>query len=142
MDIQGNLSIPGQLESLDAVTEFFTHGGVAAGFDDQVIYDIQLVVDEAFSNIIAYAYGGGSDQPIECSYRITEAGMTLIMRDYGRPFDPCSIPEPNIEADLESRTTGGLGIYIIRQLMDRVEFEFGESNGNTLTMVKLRETRQ
>lgn len=138
MDILKTLVIPGQLDSLGAVTEFFTHAGLAAGFDEQGIYDIQLAVDEAVSNIIEYAYGGGSDQPIECTYCITKADLTMSLCDYGRPFDPASVPEPNLEADLESRTTGGLGVFIIRQLMDRVLFAFGDPAGNTLTMVKLR----
>ena len=140
MDMHETLTIPGQLSSLSAVTDFFTRAGRHAGFDDQSIYDIQLAVDEAFSNIIEYAYDGGSDQPIECTYQISNDSVTMTLHDYGTPFDPASVPEPDLLADLQSRTTGGLGVFIIHRLMDCVEFDCGESKGNTLTMVKSRGT--
>lgn len=142
MQEQQTLVVPGQLSSLDAVTEFYTQAGLAAGLGKRGVYDVQLAIDEAFSNIVAYAYSGGSDQLVECTYHISDSNLTIKLHDQGRSFDPDSVPEPDIGADLESRTLGGLGIYIIRQIMDEVRFEFGPRAGNTLTMVKLREAHE
>jgi anti-sigma regulatory factor (Ser/Thr protein kinase) len=96
-------------------------------------------VDEAVSNIIEHSYGEETDAPVECTFRLTKDALALIFHDHGVPFDPASVSEPDIHADLQARTTGGLGIYMMRQVMDKVEFKFGESTGNTLTMVKFRD---
>ena len=63
----------------------------------------------------------------------------MILRDYGRPFDPASVPEPDLHASLEDRRGSGLGLYFMRQLMDKVHFEFTPDSGNVLTMVKRKE---
>jgi serine/threonine-protein kinase RsbW len=62
-----------------------------------------------------------------------------VLRDHGRPFDPSNVPEPNVNAALEDREEGGLGLYLIRKLMDEVDFEFTPDSGNVLIMVKRRE---
>jgi anti-sigma regulatory factor (Ser/Thr protein kinase) len=64
----------------------------------------------------------------------------VALRDYGHPFDPSRVPEPDINAGLEERKAGGLGLYLIRKLMDEVHFEFTPDSGNVLTMVKHKET--
>jgi serine/threonine-protein kinase RsbW len=62
--------------------------------------------------------------------------LTVVLRDKGRFFDPTSVPDPDLQANLEDRTGGGLGLYFMRQLMDEVHFEFTPGSGNLLTMVK------
>jgi serine/threonine-protein kinase RsbW len=58
------------------------------------------------------------------------------MRDHGKPFDPASVPEPNVKADLSERKIGGLGMYLMRKLMDEVSYESSPETGNILTMIK------
>jgi serine/threonine-protein kinase RsbW len=71
---------------------------------------------------------------------VNENGLTVILRDYGRPFNPTSVPEPDLYASLEDRKIRGLGLYFIRQLMDQVRFEFTADSGNVLTMIKRKES--
>ena len=123
-------------ENLEAIDRFVADAAERAGFDHCTVYQIQLAVDEACSNIIQHAYGGEGRGVIECSHTIQDGDLTIVLRDYGDPFDPSSVPEPKIEADLEERTGGGLGLYFIHQIMDEVTFDFDSEEGNVLTLVK------
>lgn len=133
-----------RFENLDRVRDFV--GGLAdkSGFEPAAVYAVQLAVDEAFSNIIEHAYGGESDDQIECSVRASRKELVVSLRDCGKPFEPDKVPDPDLTAELEEREVGGLGLYFIRQLMDEVEFSFiahpetGE-NCNLLRMVKRKE---
>ena len=72
------------------------------------------------------------------SIELTAEGQltTLLIRMHyhGRDFDPSRVPEPDLDSPLEARPMGGLGLYFMRQVMDKVTFEFDALNGNTLTM--------
>lgn len=132
------LVFPGKFKSLAEIGEFVTRFGEAAGLDAREIYAVQLAVDEACSNIIQHAYGGEGEGDIECTCSIDEEGLTVVLRDEGCPFDPDEAPEPDLDADIDERKIGGLGLYFIRQLMDQVGFDFTPDEGNVLTMVKRR----
>lgn len=129
---------PARFESLSAIDHFVADAARRAGFDRCTVYQVQLAVDEACSNIIEHAYHGAADKVIECSLDIAAGQLTITLHDYGEPFNPQSVPEPNVEASLEDRTGGGLGLYFIRHIMDDLQFEFDPERGNTLTMVKRR----
>ena len=104
------------------------------------VYAVQLAVDEACSNIIEHAYGGEGRGDIICVCDSHDQGLTVTLQDKGRPFNPREIPEPDLHCRLEDRQEGGLGLYIIYQLMDEVKFDFISQSGNVLKLVKLRET--
>jgi serine/threonine-protein kinase RsbW len=139
MDTEQTLTFPGWFNSLAAISEFATRAAKVAGLDPCDVYAVQMAVDEACSNIIEHAYGGEGRGAIECTCRIDDDGLTVILRDHGRPFDPTTVPEPDLHASLEDREEGGLGLYFIRQLMDEVRFEFTPDSGNVLTIVKRKE---
>jgi serine/threonine-protein kinase RsbW len=130
---------PGRFDSLAAIGEFVARAAKAAGLNARAIYSVQMAVDEACSNIIEHAYGGEGRGSIECTCCISDEGLTVILHDHGRPFDPASVPDPNLHTSLEDRTVGGLGLYFVRQLMDEVHFEFTPDSGNLLTMVKYKD---
>lgn len=132
-------NFPARYESLSAIDSFVADAARRAGFSSCTVYQVQLAVDEACSNIIEHAYGGEGQGVIECTWRIQGEGLTVVLRDYGRSFDPESVPDPDLEAGLAERTGGGLGLYFIRQIMDEVRFEFNSEGGNILTLVKLEE---
>ena len=131
---------PARYESLDAIDRFVAEAAEGAGFDSCTVYRVQLAVDEACSNIIEHAYGGEDRGVIECSWHIRKGDLIIVLRDYGRAFDPASVPAPDTEADLEHRTAGGLGLYFIRQLMDEVTFDFQSEDANVLTLIKRKES--
>jgi anti-sigma regulatory factor (Ser/Thr protein kinase) len=139
MRIQKNATFPGRLDSLPAIVELAVEAAETACLNARAIYGVQLAMEEACSNIIKHAYQGQGNGDIECTFVIEQHKLTMILRDYGRPFDPDSIPPPDISARLEERGLGGLGLYFMRQLMDVIHFEFTSDSGNILTMVKCKE---
>ena len=134
----GSYTIPGQLGSIGDACAFIVSGAEQAGFSVDELFRIELACDEACTNIIEHAYSGEDRGDIECTCRVDEVGLTVILRDHGQPFDPDSIPAPNFDASLEERDDRGLGLYFLRQLMDEAYFAFAPDSGNVLTMVKRR----
>lgn len=127
---------PAQFESLDNIREFAARAAQQVGFDDKDIYNIQLAVDEACANIIEHAYEGIPDGVIEVMARAEPDALTIVLRDQGHSFSPDAVAEPDLDASLEDRAVGGLGLFFIHKLMDEVRFEFGAEGGNILTLVK------
>ena len=133
------LTVPSTLDSLAEVNEFVTQAARDAALDEDAIYQVQLAVDEAFANIVHHACGDDECSEVECSCRIDEKGLTVTFRDHGIPFDPNCVPEPDLTSDVFERAAGGLGLFFMNKVMDKVHFEFSPDLGNVLTMVKLRE---
>ena len=129
----------GRYASLAAIGQFIAEAAEAAGFAAPAVHEVELAVDEACSNIIEHAYGSEGRGDIEVTYRINDKGLTVILRDRGHPFDPNSVAAPDLEAPLEERNGGGLGLHFMRHLMDEVRFDFTSNSGNVLTMFKRRE---
>jgi len=127
---------PAQFEYLDPMREFAGEAARQAGLDEKEIYNIQLAIDEACSNIIEHAYAGVPDGQIEIKIEAAREALTFVIRDQGQRFDPEETAEPDLEAALEDRAIGGLGLFFMRKLMDEVRFEWSPETGNTLTMVK------
>ena len=130
----------GRFENLAKITDFVIRAARSAGLDQAALYAVEMAVDEACANIIQHAYGGEGKGDIECTCQIGADELTVTLRDDGSPFDPSGVPEPDVNAPLEERDEGGLGLYLIRKVMDEVHFEFSTDSGNTLTLVKRKET--
>ncbi len=124
-----------KFEYLDEIRDFVGDIARAGGFGDKDVYNIQLAADEAASNIIEHAYEGVSNGMLEISCEVKNSAILIIMVDHGESFDPSAIPMPDLKADLSERKIGGLGIFLMRKLMDEVHYE-SKSTGNILTMIK------
>jgi serine/threonine-protein kinase RsbW len=131
-------TFPGNFESLAPISNFIVDQAEEAGFTPSEVYAIQTAVDEACANIIDHAYGGENIGKIEIRIMNIKRGIKVILKDTGEPFDPDEVPEPDISSPLEIRKERGLGIFFMRQLMDKVAFKFSPSQGNTLTLVKYK----
>ena len=125
-----------KFEFLDEIREFVGDIARAGGFGDKDIYNIQLAADEAASNIIEHAYEGVNDGLLELSCGVHGNTITSILVDHGESFDPSEIPMPDLKADLSERKIGGLGIFLMRKLMDEVRYEVQPNKNNVLTMTK------
>ena len=134
-----NVQFTAKFEYLDEIRDFVGNIARDGDFSDKDIYNIQLATDEAASNIIEHAYQGVSDGILELSCGMLDDTIKIVLTDHGEPFDPGSIPMPDLKADLSERKIGGLGIFLMRKLMDEVRYEsHPEKNSNTLTMTKRR----
>ena len=128
---------PAKFDQLDPIRGFASQAARDAGMDDSDTYAIELAVDEACTNIIEHAYQGENRGDIECTCESNDVCLTVVIRDHGKPFDPSTVLAPDLNANIDNRTVGGLGVFLMKKLMDEVHFEpLGES-GNVLTMVKL-----
>lgn len=125
-----------KFEYLDEIRDFVGKIAREGGFSDKDIYNIQLATDEAASNIIEHAYEGVSNGVLDLSCGMAGDGITIILTDYGESFDPSVVPMPNLKADLSERKIGGLGIFLMRKLMDEVHYEPRKNKSNILTMRK------
>jgi anti-sigma regulatory factor (Ser/Thr protein kinase) len=130
---------PGQYDRLGEIVDFVTAAAEAAGFETRDVQAVQLAVDEACSNIIEHAYGGERRGDIECTCCIDGDTLVTTLSDRGAPFDLDAVPEPNLDAALEERSEGGLGVFIMRRLMDEIHHVFSPGEGNILTLIKRRE---
>ena len=100
---------------------------------DITIYNIQLAADEIFANIAGHAYEGRADGSVTVtlSFNAASRAFTIDLHDTGAPFDPSSVPEP----DLEALQEGGYGLFLVQTLMDDMVYSSGPE-GNHWKLVK------
>ncbi len=129
-------TFPGRFESLAGIRKFVFQAASDAGFGEKEIYAVELAVDEACSNIIEHAYGGEGKGDIECTCNNLNGELEIILKDDGKPFDPDVVSQPDFSVALEEIKPRGAGLFLIRNMMDVVNFEFSQKDGNVLRMVK------
>lgn len=125
-----------KFEYLDEIRDFVGEIAREGGFSDKDVYNIQLATDEAASNIIEHAYEGVIDAVLDLSCGMEDDQIRIVLIDYGESFDPSAIPMPDLQADLSDRKIGGLGVFLMRKLMDEVHYEPKDDKSNVLTMIK------
>jgi len=122
------------LDDISRVIEFVVSWLEAQG-QGKYAFLVETAVDEASTNVIKHAYAGkGGFFEISCDMQGND--IVIMIRDRGKPFDPGSVPQPDVAADLEKRKIGGLGIYIMKKMMDEVKYSFDAKQGNRLEMRK------
>lgn len=139
-----SLTVPGRYAEIRHICDFVAEGATQAGFDDDAIFQVQLACDEACTNIIEHTYGAEDAGDLKISWQIDNRFFRVIIEDNGKRFDPGDIPPAPVppapfqldqDQDYDVKV-GGLGVYFMRKLMDKVTFDFTEGSGNVLTMVK------
>jgi len=126
----------GHYQHLTEIGELIAQAAKEAGFDSAQAYGVRLAVVEACTNIIEHGYGGEGIGDIVITYQSDEDGISITIQDWGANFEPDKIPEPNYDVPLEKLQYRGAGLYLMRKLMDEVDYQFSDSEGNTLTLVK------
>jgi serine/threonine-protein kinase RsbW len=124
------------LNNLETICDFVTHCATEAGLNESEVYAVQLAVDEASTNIIEHGYGEECPSRIDITCEKFEDGIKVVIYDDAEPFDPTSIPEPDINVSLDDIKPRGLGIYLMRKMMDEVHHKSSPDRGNTLIMIK------
>lgn len=130
------LHIESRTERLIAVREFVSSAAREFGFNDEDIGKIALAVDEACTNIIKHAYRFDPNKEITVSIRQKNGAFEVSIRDSGAGFDPARIPTPDMKEYLSHFRRGGLGIYLIKSLMDKVEYGNGPGQSNEVRLTK------
>ena len=129
-----SFEIPAELEQIQKVSEKIEQCMKSHGWGEDAVLDVQLAVEEAVTNSILHGYDGTSGT-IAIRIETTPHYITVEVADDAPAFDPLSVPDPDIDADLEDRQIGGLGIFLIRRVMDEVTYRF-DGKRNILVLVK------
>lgn len=124
-----------ELESLHEFREFISECCARYAIPQEVVFDLKLAVDEACTNIIQHGYKGMDPGSIILSFRIQPDRILVQITDFGHVFEPAQAPKPDIEAALEDREIGGMGLFLIYQTMDNIDYQSSD-DGNTLTFTK------
>ena len=113
--------------------------GDALGLPQRFVFEINLALDELFTNIISYGFAEHSEHAIQVFIATADGMLTITVEDDGIPFNPIARAEPRVPATIEDCTIGGLGIYLIKNLMDDVCYR-RDQDKNVLTLKKRIET--
>lgn len=130
------MKFPGKYESLPAISEFIKQIAREIGFNEDDVYAVELAVDEACTNIIEHAYKKAGSGIIVCSCQPIDTGLKITLKDRGNSFDPEKIQDVDTTLPLEDVSARGAGLFLMRKMMDEVEFKFDPISGNVLTMIK------
>lgn len=130
------LSISATVENIETVTQFVDEQLEAFDCPMKAETQINIAIDELFSNIANYAYNPDVG-PATVRVEVTDAPLAVVITfiDHGVPYDPLAREDPDITLAAEDRPVGGLGIYMVKKFMDEITYEYREGQ-NILTIKK------
>ncbi|MFH1422517.1 MAG: ATP-binding protein [Planctomycetota bacterium] len=136
--VSNELLISNKMENLSYVRDFVQRTLNEVNLSGIYCTHIILAVDEAISNIIRHAYQDfqTGSRSIEIKINVNAKKIEIIIKDSGRNFDPNSINEPTIDEHVKLGKRYGLGLFLMRRVMDEIKYVFKSGLENTLTMVK------
>lgn len=129
------LEVAASTEHLAEIRNFVGKHARAHGFGSSDIEEIRLAVDEAITNVIKHAYRFDASGRIYISVGSDKKHFWIAIQDSGRAFDIDAYTEPNIQQRIAERKKGGVGVYLIKRLMDKVEYST-ENHHNQIRMIK------
>ena len=132
------MTIESKHQELDRITNAVEELGSESSWPDELIFKVNLVLEELTLNIMNYGYEDDAVHLIEVSVSADEESVTIEIVDDGRPFNPIiDAPQPDLNASIMDRKVGGWGIHIVRTIMDVVTYERDE-NKNRMKLVASR----
>jgi sigma-B regulation protein RsbU (phosphoserine phosphatase) len=131
------LTVKNDIRAIDTVNQVFTSLAEKHHISRDVCRKVNLVFDELLSNIITYAYDDENEHEIDIKIDLTEERLTVTISDDGVPFNPYASAVPDTALSIEKREMGGLGVHLVRSVMDEVSYK-RRIDRNVVTLVKLR----
>lgn len=125
-----------RIEEISRMASFLDGIGEEFALSVEDSFNIHLAMEEAVTNVIMYAYPKDEEHELELTVYSSENELMFEIKDEGEGFDPTLHPEVDTTLSLEDRPVGGLGIFLIRRIMQRVEYR-REDGKNILTLVKI-----
>jgi len=129
------LQVTADLSNLATVRKFVAEAANKINDDPGFVYDLCLAVDEAITNIIFHGYKGKAGE-IGILIHSEDGSIAVTIRDQAPEFDPTKLPNPDISLPLGKRKPGGLGVYLIRSNVDRIDYRRSGDGFNELKLVK------
>jgi len=135
-DNQNKLIVKSNTSNLIKIRKFINNKAKSFGFTSEEIEDIVLAVDEACTNIIEHSYHSKPDLDIEIFLSFSGDTLSIKIIDYGETFDSKSIKDLNLEVYHKQRRVGGLGVYLMKTLMDDVKYSSVKNKYNQVILTK------
>ncbi|HET8865232.1 MAG TPA: ATP-binding protein [Gracilimonas sp.] len=129
------LSVEASTEHLAKVRDFVAAHAENIGLSQKDISEIRLAVDEAYTNIIKHAYKDSPTEKVEIEIGSDTDHLWISLMDKGKSFDPSNYSEPDLIKRIKAKKRGGMGVYLIRKVMDKVEY-IRKGQTNEIRMVK------
>ena len=140
MNFKHQLTISNDHAYLAQVRDLVSRGVIVGEFPSHFLNRLQIAVDEAVTNIIEHGYAGqprGSAK-IEIAVDVDEERFRIEISDSGMSFDPNQMTDIDIQSHVAAGKAGGLGVFLMRKIMDQVDYHYHNGKMNQLTLVKLR----
>ena len=130
------ISLKNELSELSRLANWVGDSGMEAGFPEETIFDLTLVLEEVVSNIVRHGYGKREvgARRIDVSIAWTGRKICVEVSDDAKPFNPLEKEPPDLNLPFGERPNGGLGIHLVRRLMDELEYRF--DRGRNVLMLK------
>ena len=130
-----NLHISNDLEQIKLVNDQFDEFARSNGLSDNTRRSVSLALDDVLNNAISYGYDEPESHSIELRFELAGDRLAVTVIDDGKPFNPCSYAAPDTALSLEDRAIGGLGIHMVRNIMDEVTYQ-RRTGKNIVVLVK------
>lgn len=121
--MEKKLVLQNKIEELAKLPPFVEELGEELGLPKELMFDFNLVLEEAVSNIIFYAYSDDVHESFTLTAKVKENQLFFVLVDSGKEFNPTLVPDADITLSADERPIGGLGIFLIRQMMSSVEYQ-------------------
>lgn len=131
-----SLNVPSSTENLAMIRDFVSHIGSQVGFTEAEVARLALAVDEACANVIEHAYSAEITHEVTVRAVVDDESLRFEIVDTGRHFDPSQVQQQDVEDLIRQRKSGGLGLRLIRTIMDDVQYRIVAGEKNELRMVK------
>ena len=133
--MEKKLVLKNEISEISKLAAFIEELGEELDLIPDLVFNLNLVLEEAVSNVILYAYPKGEQQEISLSANVSDNNLVFVLTDSGKEFDPTQAPDADITLSAEERQIGGLGIFLIRQIMNQIEYQRIDGK-NVLTLGK------
>ena len=129
------LTLPNDIETIPQLNEFIDGFCEQRDIDNDITMSLNLAIEEAVVNVMNYAYPEGTVGYVDIEAEADDDFVTFVISDTGKPFDPTQKDEVNIALSVEERPIGGLGIHLVRRMMDEISYRYADHR-NILTLRK------
>lgn len=136
INIRKRISVKSSTDNLVKIREFVKSVAKKVGINEDTTSKIILATDEACTNVIKHAYKYSKSKSISVNVSYIPKKFTVSIIDSGEHFNPNSIPEPDLKKYYEERRVGGLGMFLMKKLMDEVKYSHPNAQKNKVTLVK------